>query len=375
MEIDYVDLTGELKTSGVDTQEITVNAVVVHHFGYISSRSTYDQIKDVNAAYVAKGQAFPYTFVIGKEDDNKIYITGFVDRSSWHCSNEFANMDTIPLSFVGNYEEDIPTANQIKKLHQFLLDIKNGEIIGSFNPYEKLQINYGGVVIPSRTTWHNQVALPGYPTACCGRNLIPYIQKIQELGEGVIEVVTPAPNPAPVPIPEPVPQPVIDSRVDELTANVANLTSELAKAREENLLLTKKIDELWLANKLVTDDIKARNDEVQKALELANQKDKEKEELKKLLDAKTELSPITKSIIGLIGKGGIVTLPSIYLAFMQGMTPAEAEILFSRYQPYIIGIGILYLTLRWLKESGSFVVADTDNSIAAKISRAFNNLI
>ena len=245
---DYFNKDGtQLKQSGL-------KYAVIHHDAGSQNASTESAIKTISNEYLKNGRAFPYKIVIGHEDDDKVYLCGQIYYPTVHCNSVTGNLNSVSIMLHGNYENDKPTVNQLRKLNQVLLDIKNGELVGRFNPFERTKIevvndaSYGRdvQVIGGRTTWHNEIAQKVGKTQCCGKNLIPYVQKIQSEGESWINSIEPKAEVKPVEVTVPTPEPIVTPSIDpstiiELNKKINDLELQLKDATVVNNKLTDEL--------------------------------------------------------------------------------------------------------------------------------------
>jgi|GEM_PF-5991081 len=183
------------------------HAVTIHHSA-VQSDTNYDVVSRAASYAAYHGGSMPYHFLIPFNDDNKIYCTQYITNYTWHNSNYIANKDTIAICLDGNFEIDKPRTKQLEKLKQILDDLSanyfsaNGwtKFDTGIEPKDnKLLKEYSDGVKVKTLHWHNEVAQPGYPTACCGINLKPYIEEYRSK-QGNVSWGAVKPTPTPVPM-------------------------------------------------------------------------------------------------------------------------------------------------------------------------------
>jgi len=183
-----------------------IEKIVVHHEAQFRP-SVYDNTPryEAEAAY-QNNTSIPGS--LGLQYHAKIDNVGTITWTRplttilWHCGNLDVNNHSIAVCLDGNMEDQMPTREQLESLKQ-LLDYWTSPVSGAF-PANK------GDVYP-----HQEFSA----TACCGTNLIPYVNHYRtSLG-----------NPAMLDVPYDHPElqpPVVP--VDAIQAPVAATTPEVA---------------------------------------------------------------------------------------------------------------------------------------------------
>jgi hypothetical protein len=187
--------------------------VTIHHSA-VAAQDNYD-FKALLNIY-AKGHleltgGLAYTFAIGRENSDKIYVCRYFDWHQWHNSNYDLNQITRGILVDGNFQEQSPSELQLKKL-RFLLDClsdnafsANGwaNTLDGINPKDNNKVLTGGGKSVKTLHYHNEAAQAGNATACCGNNLIPYVDDYRTKNGNVdwgVYWTAPQPQPQPDPV-------------------------------------------------------------------------------------------------------------------------------------------------------------------------------
>lgn len=133
--------------------------IVIHHDGVIM-----DDGANPEARYIADTFAYmsrtgypttPYHFMISR--DGRIFQGLELNEMTYHCSNYSVNLNSIAITFQGNYEYQKPTFKSLEALNWLLSDLKKKNDFLYLSYHRKLAMTY---------------------TACPGLNLIPIIENI-----------------------------------------------------------------------------------------------------------------------------------------------------------------------------------------------------
>lgn len=174
----YEVVAGDIGNRGGRGQMTKPHSVTIHHMG---TNGSSNPLSIIRSATAYKGGYMPYHFVVPFTNDDVIYVTQWLNQYTYHNSNYDANRDSIAICLDGNFETQKPRDKQLQKLYQILSDIEskwffsNGWIAFDSHIDLKKKYIYSGVQVKG-LHYHNQVAQPGNATACCGKNLKPYVE-------------------------------------------------------------------------------------------------------------------------------------------------------------------------------------------------------
>ncbi len=146
-----------------------ISEVVVHHSAHKfypgGKTSTMIEIDRIARSHMKKdwggGSTAPniaYHFAI--DPIGRIFLLNYLDEITWHAQE--ANDYSIGVLVLGNYEIQNPSILVKRALVR---------LAHSLNVFLNIQ-NY-------EWTWHDEAQKA--PTLCCGKNLIPVIQKLQKI--------------------------------------------------------------------------------------------------------------------------------------------------------------------------------------------------
>ena len=204
MRYEYKVIAGEIGNAGGRGAMPDPHSLTVHHSAVIRNGS--EDPKTVAASYCKyHGGYMPYHFLIPYNDDNNIYVTQYVSQYTWHNSNGIGNKDSLAICIDGNFQEQQPKETQLKKFKQLLDDFnsdwfkQNGwsSALDGIRPKQKDVWTYSDNKKVFTLHWHNEVAQIGHGTACCGKNLMPYVSEYRDKAGSVSwgQPVTPPAKP------------------------------------------------------------------------------------------------------------------------------------------------------------------------------------
>lgn len=183
----YVVVASTWGTGGT-VYKSQLSSVTVHHSAVKASTdknySAERRAKSYAVAHRRRGYpGIAYHIFIPYDDSDNIYITNYLNGHTWHNGNAAGNRDALAVLVDGNFEEEKPSVRQILKLKQVLDDLysnwfsKNGwyPVDKPMNPRDSVIHRYTAGKNVRTLHYHNEVAQPGHGTACCGKNLIPYV--------------------------------------------------------------------------------------------------------------------------------------------------------------------------------------------------------
>jgi len=175
--VNVINIIGKLPRSGNQGSHAVagITHIVVHHDAQFRPDAYDDETRYVQQAnfHIGRGEdGLQYNYKISNLGD--IYLCRNWTDILWHCGNYAVNCASIAICLDGNMESQVPTSQQIQAL-QDLLDNLTTE-------HPEFPASQGNV------WYHNEVALPGGATACCGRNLKPAIVEYRADGDIVNDV-------------------------------------------------------------------------------------------------------------------------------------------------------------------------------------------
>lgn len=140
-----------------------IDLVIIHHDGVKIpfAYNTFNRLKKEAEYHIANGSKhLSYHYAIDNIGD--VYYCVDEKEVCYHAGNYPVNLNSIAIVVQGNFEQQNPTARQIKALQELLvyLTTKRPDL---------------PKVIRSSVKGHKEVRM--FPTACPGKNLYPLIRK------------------------------------------------------------------------------------------------------------------------------------------------------------------------------------------------------
>lgn len=274
-------------------------AVTIHHSGVVTD-GAYNVLERLRSYSRAHQGKFPYHFYIprdfeGGEYNNDILITQWLNQWTVHNTNWDGNRNCLAVCLEGNFEVQQPTKTQLLKLKQLLDDLASKRFqieLGFIRDFEAVNpkdnttmITFSGVTVPM-LHYHNEVAqvVNGVKqaTACCGKNLIPYVVEYRDKAgdvdwDGKRE------------------KKAVPTTTATETARIKELENEIASLRSQIEEISAKRDEFANRAKVLSEQALASELYIKQIESIAKSKDAEINALQaKIAFRETEIEKILK---------------------------------------------------------------------------------
>ncbi len=190
MRYEYKIIVNEIPGNTGGYGPLKAKCLTIHHTAVLTQQP-YNILQRLAVFTKYHDGKLPYHFYIPYDDgqDPYIYVTNWLNQFLIHCSNWEGNRSCLSCVLEGNFEVQTPTKTQLAKLKQLLDDLSNDTLendlgyIDTFravNPKDNKTLYTFSNVQVYNLHYHNEIAEKGHKTACCGKNLIPYIIEYRE---------------------------------------------------------------------------------------------------------------------------------------------------------------------------------------------------
>jgi regulator of replication initiation timing len=266
----YVVVADSWGTGGT-IKRTTFNSVTIHHSAVrATNNGVYDpRLRAIAYARLHRSQGnkgIAYNFFVPYDDTDIIYVVNYTSGHNWHNGNGQANEKALATLVDGHFDLEHPHPTQLLKTKQINDDLQNNwfttnkwySFETNINPKNTaVRRTYSEGIVVCQLHWHNEVAQAKWKTACCGKNLMPYIAEYREKAGNVNWGVTPPPPPPP---PPPAPEPIdpckdIKVELEQERGKYAVLLDTHAKVLEDQESLYESNDALIDQNKQFLSDI------------------------------------------------------------------------------------------------------------------------